>query len=223
MLLLRPPGVYQPQSDSLLLARTALAHKSSCAAREGRRPRVLDLCTGTGVLALAAARAGADVTAVDISRRAVLAARCNAALHGVPLRVLRGDLAAPVAAERFDLVLANPPYVVRLAGRPGHHSRARAWDAGPDGRELVDRICGAAPALLARGGALVMVHSGLCGVGATLRLLRDGGLRADVAARSDEPFGPVMSARAAGLAGRGLIERDQRSEELVVIRAERVV
>jgi release factor glutamine methyltransferase len=215
MLLLRPPGVYAPQGDTRLLAQALRA--------AGARPgaRVLDLCTGTGALAVAAARAGGRVTAVDVSWRAVLAARVNAAVHRASVRVLRGDLTSPVEGETFEVVLANPPYVVRPTGEPLRHSPARAWDAGPQGRAVVDRICEAAPALLAPGGTLLMVHSALCGVGASLDALRRAGLKAAVAARRPEPFGPVMRARADGLRELGVLGPEQAHEELVVVRADR--
>lgn len=173
MHLLRPPGVYAPQSDTWLLAR-ALRLASP---RPGAR--VLDVCTGTGALALAAARAGAGgVTAVDLSRRAVLAARFNAAVRRLPVRVVRGDLTRPVAGEASDVILANPPYVP-APGRPlPGGGAALAWDAGADGRALLDRLCAAAPGRLAPGGMLLLVHSALCGTEWTLALLRGAGLKA---------------------------------------------
>jgi release factor glutamine methyltransferase len=184
--------------------------------------RVLDVCTGTGAVAVAAALGGArEVVATDVSVRAVLAARLNARLRGLPIRVLRGDLVGPVAGEEFDVITANPPYVPCRDGEPARHSRARAWDAGPHGRLWLDRLCAAAPPLLAPGGMLLMVQSGLSGVRATLDALRDGGLKAAVIARRREPFGPVMSGRAADLEAAGLIRPGQRYEELVVIRADR--
>lgn len=217
VLLLRPPGVYRPQADTWFLTqtlrRTGPVHSL----------RLLDLCTGTGVMAVAAALAGARVTAVDLSLRAVLTARANAALHRTRLRVLHGYLADPVAGEEFDVVLANPPYVARPSGRPWRHSPARAWDAGPRGREVIDHICGAVRDLLAPGGTLLMVHSDLCGVEDTLRLLRSSGLHSTVAARLRQPFGPVLTRRAPALEACGLIEPGRRHEELVVIRAQRPV
>ena len=216
MLLLRPFGVYEPQADTWLLAR-ALRLRGGL-----RGARLLDLCTGTGALALAAARAGARTTAVDISLRSAAAARLNAVLHRLPLRVICGDLTDPVAGETFDVILANPPYVVRTKGEPAPHSRARAWDAGPDGRAAVDRICTAAPRLLAPGGTLLMVHSALCGVDTTLAVLRRAGLAAAVVDRQTEPFGPVMQARTAELEACGVIDAGAHDEELVVIRADRI-
>lgn len=217
MLLLRPPGVYPPQSDTWLLARVM----RTAAIRPGSR--LLDLCTGTGALALAAVRAGAgQVTAVDLSPWAVLAARCNAAVRGAPVRVLRGDLTAPVAGEEFDTIVANPPYVADPGcPRPPRGGARLAWDAGPDGRALLDRICATAPPRLAPGGTLLLVQSAVSGTEKTLALLRGGGLKAAVVDRATVPFGPVMRARAERLRERGLLAPDQDTEELVVIRADR--
>lgn len=89
MTLIALPGVYDPQDDTDLLA-DALHDE---AVPEGAE--VLDIGTGTGALALAAARLGARVTAVDISRRAVISTRLNARLAGLPVRVVRGDLLSP--------------------------------------------------------------------------------------------------------------------------------
>ncbi|MGW1011396.1 HemK2/MTQ2 family protein methyltransferase [Streptomyces termitum] len=212
--MIRPPGVYAPQGD------TALLLESLARERLERGARTLDLCTGTGILAIAAARRGAEATAADLAGRAVTAARCNARLRRCRVRVLRGDLAAPVAGERFDLVTANPPYVP--APGPLPRGPARAWDAGPDGRLILDRICRAAPAVLAPLGVLLLVQSSLSGVPATLAALRAAGLRAEVAARRTQPLGPVMADRAPWFERRGLLAPGRRTEELVVIRAARV-
>ncbi|MGX9229474.1 methyltransferase [Streptomyces albus] len=116
--LLRPPGVYAPQGDSELLLE-ALAE-----ATVPRGARMLDVCTGTGVVALAGARLGArEVHAVDISARAALAAAWNARLRGLPVRAHRGDFLEH-AAGRFDVVTANPPYVP-------HSGAVTAPRAGP--------------------------------------------------------------------------------------------
>ncbi|MFI8966455.1 HemK2/MTQ2 family protein methyltransferase [Streptomyces sp. NPDC053493] len=215
MKMLRAPGVYAPQGDTALLMESL--------DREDLRPgvRTLDLCTGTGILAVAAARRGADATAVDISGTSVATARVNARLHGCRVRVVRGDLAAPVADERFDLVTANPPYVPAASERAPARGRRRAWDAGPDGRLLLDRICRTAPDVLAPHGVLLLVQSSLSGVTDSLAALREAGLRARVAASGIQPFGPVMAARAAWFERQGLIPPGTRSEVLVVIRAVR--
>ncbi|WP_433461290.1 HemK2/MTQ2 family protein methyltransferase [Spirillospora sp. CA-128828] len=220
MLLFRPPGVYRPQSDTALLAGALLRALGRAGAPPGAR--VLELGTGTGAVALAAARAGCDVVAVDVSAQAVLAARVNARMRGLPLRVLRGDLFAPVAGEVFDVIVANPPYVAGDADPAAVRGRARAFEAGPEGRALLDRICARAPRHLGPAGTLLMVHSSLNGVAATLVALRSAGLRASVVARHREPFGPVMRRRAGGLRARGVLGPGQRHEDLVVVRADRI-
>lgn len=216
VLLVKPPGVYRPQGDTFLLREVLLAAAPLAGAR------VLDLGTGTGVLAVAAARAGAArVWAVDVSRRAVLSARCNARLHGLRITVARGDMRLLLRTGPFDVVTANLPYVpCPETGRPPVGG-PRAWDAGRDGRRYLDPLCRDAEALLAPGGMLLTVHSAWCGLPRTLRLLREAGLRANVAACRRQPFGPVLESRASWLEEEGLIDPGRRDEELVVVRADR--
>ncbi|MBN6038373.1 methyltransferase [Amycolatopsis sp. 195334CR] len=210
--LVRLPGVYQPQADTRLLASVLSRTELPPAAR------VLDVCTGTGALAMSAARRGCtEVTAIDISRRAVLTARLNARRLGLPARVHRRSFVD--FDGTFDLVLANPPYVPATTAVPS--GRARCWDAGADGRALLDPLCLLAPRLLRPSGQLLLVHSDVSGVDTTLELLRSSGLVADEVARQRNPFGPVMQSRAAFLERAGLIPAGRRYEDLVVIRAGR--
>ena len=180
------------------------------------RASVLDLCTGSGVLAVAAALRGSRVTATDLSVRALLATRLNARLNGVRVRACRGDLFEPVGRARFDAIVSNPPYVPGT--EPPSAGLARAWEAGSDGRALLDRICAEAPAHLRPGGCVLLVHSEICGTDATLDALRAGGLEAEVIVRRRGRLGPLMSARVQALEQRGLLGPGQREEEVVVIR-----
>ncbi|MEV7405485.1 HemK2/MTQ2 family protein methyltransferase [Streptomyces sp. NPDC091267] len=210
---LRLPGVYGPQADSSFLA--------SAMRRDLVAPGVdlLDLCTGSGVLALHAARLGARVTAVDISRRAVASARLNAALARLPVSVHRGDLLSALPGRSFDVLVSNPPYVPAPSLSLPRRGARRAWDAGLDGRILIDRICDAAPVALRPGGLMLMVHSGFSCPEETVRRLGRLGLDAAISDRMTLPFGPVMRGRLSWLRERGLVPADMSREELVVIRA----
>ncbi|MEU1086237.1 HemK2/MTQ2 family protein methyltransferase [Streptomyces sp. NPDC005576] len=209
------PGVYAPQHDTRLLMRAL--------EREALAPgaSVLDLGTGSGALAIRAAQLGGSVTAVDLARRAVLTARFNALLHRHRIDVRRSDLTAAVRGRAYDLLLCNPPYVPSPSPDVPGRGRARAWDAGPDGRIVLDRVCDGAREALRPGGVLLMVHSALCDPDMTVARLERAGLPASVCERARVPLGPVLRSRRAWLRDRGLLGRAADSEELVVVRAVR--
>ncbi|MBE7452521.1 MAG: peptide chain release factor N(5)-glutamine methyltransferase [Kofleriaceae bacterium] len=128
--------------------------------------RVLDVCTGSGVLAVTLARelAAARVVATELSPAAAEVARANAARLGVADRVevREGDLLAPVAGEVFDVVVANPPYiataVIATLDREVQREPRQALDGGADGLDLLRRLVAAAPDHVAPGGLLVLEH-----------------------------------------------------------------
>ena len=207
------PGVFRPISDSRLLADCLRSELWPGA-------HVADVCTGSGLLAVTAALHGAGaVAATDRSRRAVINARINARLNGVAVHAVRGDLLAPLDGRRFDLIVSNPPYLPADTDALPSAGPARAWDAGRNGRAVIDRLCDEAPDHLLPGGALLLVHSSICGEQSTLERLARLGLEADVLVRRRGPLGPLMLARAQTLEHRGLLPRGQREEEVVVIRA----
>ncbi|WUH89443.1 methyltransferase [Streptomyces sp. NBC_00433] len=216
----RLPGVYRPQADTALLA-AALSREIV------RGSDVLDVGTGSGALALYASRLGGRVEAVDISWRALAVTRVNALRAGHPIELHRRDICRPAgraaSGRTYDVVVSNPPYVPVPPARdtgPAHRA-ARAWNAGPDGRQVVDPLCVASARLLRPGGVLLMVHSALCGPQTTVDLLTGLGLSAGVGARARVPLGPVLRSRLPWLRARGLMAVTDDEEELVVIRAER--
>lgn len=211
MRIVRLPGVFQPKSDTWLLA----AHMRR---RPQVRGAVLDLCTGSGALAIAAVRAGAaSATAVDVSRRALLTVRANARLNGVRVRTRRGELLAAVPGERFDLIVANPPYLPSPSEALPKRGTARHIDAGPDGRILMDRLIADAPAHLHPGGLLLLTHSSLNGEQETLDRMREAGLEPAVLERRTGPLGPLMAARAPMLEASGRLEPGVREEDLLIV------
>lgn len=120
--------------------------------REGRR--ALDLCTGAGWVALDLARSGCEVTAADVSARALGFARFNAGLRGVAaIEWLEGDRFAPVEGRRFDLITANPPFVI------SPETTYTFRDSGRPGTAFCEDLARAIPGFLAPGGVAIMLLS----------------------------------------------------------------
>jgi release factor glutamine methyltransferase len=213
--------VYVPRQDSQFLIdvmeKTGLAHGS----------RVADLCTGTGIVAIAACEQGASqVTAFDICPRAVHCARTDAAAAGVDVSVHLGSWARAVEFGPYDLVVCNPPYVPHdpgfdTAAVPATVEPARAWNAGHDGRLVLDPLCEAVSDLLAEGGSLLLVQSEFAEPRRTLAALSSAGLDTEVIARQWIPFGPVLTSRASWLEKTDRLDPGRREEELLLIRADK--
>lgn len=141
----------------------------------GAVERVLDLCTGSGCLAILASQTfyNATVDAVDISKDALAVAARNVADYGLEDRVslYQGNLFDAVEDERYDLIITNPPYVDAdgMAGLPREclHEPSIAFDGGADGLDLVRRILADAKRHLTPQGGL------LCEIGRGRELLDD--------------------------------------------------
>ena len=171
------PAVLIPRPETELLVETALAHvpgQLEC--------RVLDLATGSGCVAVSIAlnRARARVTATDASRDALAVARENAARHRVRLECVESDWFAALAGRRFDLIVANPPYVAEgdpcLARGDLRFEPRAALVAGADGLACIRLIVAQARPLLAPGGRLMLEH-GYDQAGRCRALLAEAGYR----------------------------------------------
>lgn len=180
-----PDGVYEPREDSRLL-RDALPQDLVGEA-------VLDVGTGSGVIAVAAAERGAEVVAVDVNPTAVAAARANAERADVDADVRESDMFAAVE-ERFDLVACNPPYV------PGEEElgtdEEKAWRGGERGRAFIDRFIAEVGAHVVDGGTVLLLQSSRNGVEETVERFAAEGFAAEVVAEEKLPWERLVVIRA---------------------------
>lgn len=151
-------GVLIPRPDTEILAEYAIVQ-----CRGLKRPAVLDICTGSGALAVSIAHAvpEAQVTAVDISDTALAVAARNAARNGVEVAVVKMDVLRGLngLAGRFDVVVSNPPYVRReeigaLEPDVREFEPMLALDGGADGLEFYRALVRHVPQRLKKGGVL---------------------------------------------------------------------
>lgn len=122
--------IYPPREDTDLLAKNLKNEVEN-------GDEVLDVGTGTGILALIAARSGKNATGIDINKNAVRLARLNAKKNEITnVNFLQSDLFENVGEKRFDLIVFNPPYL------PSGNTKIQVkgseqWDGGENGREIV--------------------------------------------------------------------------------------
>jgi len=156
--------VLDPRPDTETLVDWALACLPEFTPQT-RSPRILDLGTGSGAVALALqhARPDATVWAVDASEDALAVARTNAARLQLDVQFIASDWLNAVDVQhtgRFDLIVSNPPYVAE--GDPHlaalTHEPLQALTSGPDGLDDIRQIIGQAPTFLAPGGWLLLEH-----------------------------------------------------------------
>ena len=153
------PAVLIPRPDTELLVELAVAHVSGM-----QRARLLDLGTGSGALAvtLALELEGADVTAIDRSREALWVAMANAARLGASVSFVQSDWFAGLGEERFQLIVANPPYIAsadaHLEEGDLRFEPRTALAAGPAGLDDLAEIVARAPAHLEAEGWLFLEH-----------------------------------------------------------------
>ena len=171
--------VLSPRPETELLVETALALETR------RAIRVLDLGTGSGAIALALAseRPHWRFTATDRSADALVLAGANARRHGVADRIefRRGDWFGALADDRFELILANPPYIAEndphLRDPALRHEPREALSGGADGLDELRRIVAGAAAWLAAAGGWLMLEHGWNQGPAVRRLLLAAGWR----------------------------------------------
>ncbi len=147
------PDALIPRYDTEILCEEALR-------RASKNLRVLDLCTGTGAIALTIKKhAGCDVFASDISEKALALAQKNAQKNALTVHFRQGDLLQPFAGEAFDMIVSNPPYISSADMRELSPEVLRephlALHGGDDGLIFYRRIVADAPQHLVPGGWLL--------------------------------------------------------------------
>lgn len=174
--LMASPAAMCVRPETEVITQWALAWLSS-----HPRARVLDLCTGSGAIALAIADRyrEATVTALEISARACDLARANARALDLPVDIIEADATEfrPEWERTFDLVISNPPYIPSRTVSPEvtHDPDLALWGGGPDGLEIPAAILAVASRYVKPGGVVVMEHDDTHGE-AVRALARQNGL-----------------------------------------------
>ncbi len=177
--------------------------------------RALDVGTGCGIQALLLSRHADVVVATDLSHRALAFGELNAQLNGVhAIEFRHGDMFDPVAGERFDLIVSNPPFVItpRSSGVPGYEYR----DAGLVGDALVEQFVRVAPAHLEPGGVAQLLgnwetRGGVPGLDRVRSWVADG---VDVWAIEREELSPLAYAEL-WIRDGGTLPRDEDFDPLL--------
>ncbi len=180
-------GVYSPGHDTLYLL-------SKLIFRNGET--MLDLGSGSGIVALAMAEKAKHVTGVDIDAKSVSCARANARLNNIRNATFaRGSWFRQLGNRKFDLIVANLPQYPKPPGDIDGDYVDRTVNAGSDGRKHLDEIIVAAPSHLSSGGRMQINQSQFADIGKTISMLRERNLRTVITARRYEPMGRTSRER----------------------------
>lgn len=178
------PQVYQPAEDTFLLADNLQVE---------RMCRALEIGTGTGLIAIIAARKARAVIATDVNPHALDCAVKNITSNkafNVELR--KGDLFEPVEDEKFDLILFNTPYLPSDEDESIDDEMDAAWNGGLNGREVIDRFLTGVKDYLNPGGKVQLVQSSLAGNEETLKKLEELGFKVSITAREKGFFEEIV-------------------------------
>lgn len=160
----RPRKLFEIHRIRPAFENGARAQRTGDPREAGWPPRILDVGTGSGCIAISIAHdwSNGEITAVDISDRALDIAKSNAKFNGFAdhIRFLQGDLLAPVSGEQFEIIVSNPPYVpdtdrALIAVEVREHEPHVALFGGEDGLEIYRRLIPAAFSALVPGGYLL--------------------------------------------------------------------
>jgi len=175
--------VYEPAEDTFLLADNLIIKK---------RDKILEIGTGTGIIAIIASKISDDVTAIDINKYAVECAQKNAEINNVHIDIKLGDLYDPVMDEKFDLIIFNTPYLPTDEDEMVNEELEAAWDGGKDGRAVINRFIKYLPDHIKPNGRIQLVQSSLSNVEETINILMEMGFEVSITARERFFFEEVV-------------------------------
>jgi release factor glutamine methyltransferase len=165
--------VYEPAEDTFLLAENIMVKDSD---------NVLEIGTGTGIIAIIVSKRVKSIVAVDINRFAVECAQKNAEINHVYVNIKLGDLFDPVENEKFDLIIFNTPYLPTDVDEIVEDELDAAWDGGKDGRYVINRFIEDLPKHLNPNGRVQLVQSSLSNIEETIAMLMERGFNVSVTA-----------------------------------------
>ena len=169
------PQVYEPADDTFLLADHLEVERMS---------RALEIGTGTGLIAILAAKKARNVIATDINPYALDCTLKNIITNKTyNMELRKGDLFEPVKEEKFDLILFNTPYLPTDEDETVSDELDAAWNGGPSGRKVIDRFLAQVKNHLNPGGKVQMVQSSLSDNQKTLVKFEELGFKASITAQ----------------------------------------
>jgi release factor glutamine methyltransferase len=177
--------IYEPREDSELLAEVVEAE-----VKRRRSPALLDIGCGSGIIAIAAAKAGAVVTAVDVDEEAVELTKRNARLNNAAVYCRLSDLFSNVKGK-FDVIAFNAPYLPEEIVK-GENT---VWAAGQR-LEVIRKTIEQAAGHMKAGGALLLVISSLTGIDEVGKAFADNGFKFEHAAEKKVPWETLYVLRA---------------------------
>lgn len=168
--------VYEPAEDTFLFAENL---------ELSRRDEVLEIGTGTGLIAICASQNSRKVIATDINKAAISCALKNVVTnHAYNVELREGNLFEPVHEEKFDVVLFNTPYLPTAKDEKLEENINAAFDGGPDGRDTIDAFLDGVKDVLKKEGRIQMVQSSLADNDKTIQRLKALGFQVEISASS---------------------------------------
>jgi len=178
------PNVYKPAEDTFILLENLQIK---------RRDTVLEIGTGTGIIAIKASKKSRMVVATDINPYAIKCATKNIIINkSYNIELRQGNLFEPVEDEKFNLILFNAPYLPTTDDEKTNDDLNAAWDGGVDGRMLIDHFIDGLPLYSNPEGRVQIVQSSLSDVNMTLKKLEELNFQASVTARKKAFFEEIV-------------------------------